>query len=78
MTLTRKLFWLWLLGSIFWIGLEFLEYWVWWRCFTVPSRPICQVFTTDTQALLAYTLGPPVMLLVLGFSLLRIFDRHRR
>jgi len=48
MNLRRKLFWLWLIGTTFWIGLEFLEYWLWWRCFAVPSRPLCQVFTTDT------------------------------
>jgi hypothetical protein len=78
MTLSRKLFWLWLLGAIFWIGLEFLDYWVWGRCLAVPTRPLCQLFTTDIRALLAYTLGPPVVVFVLGYGLLRLFTRYRR
>ena len=78
MNLRRKLFWLWLIGTTFWIGLEFLEYWLWWRCFAVPSRPLCQVFTTDTVPLLAYTLGQPVVVFVLGYGLLWLFGRHRR
>ena len=78
MTLPNKLIWLWFLGTIAWISLEFFEYWVWWRCFTVPSRPLCQVFTTDTAGLLAYTLGPPIVVFAIGFGMLRTFGRPRR
>ena len=77
MKLPRMLLWLWLLGTVCWIGLEFLDYWVLWRCFAVPSRPICQVFTTDAVALLAFTLGPPVVAFVIGYGALRVFASHR-
>jgi hypothetical protein len=78
MNLQRKLFWLWLLGTIVWIGLQFLDYWVLWRCLAVPSRPLCQVFTTDVAKLFAYTLGPPIVVFVIGYCSLRVFGRYRR